>query len=518
MKYSTFVIGLITAFIMSACGGGSGESGFGTGDCPLLGGVKPFGFNAVSAATLNTSIISNEITFKCGSDLDIRISGGSYSINGSSFTDAPGKISNGQRLRIRIQSAGTYGTASTAGLVIGDWAPFSLNLVTGSFRVTTEPGDPANAPVASILSPLDNATVNASRILVTGQASDPDGIAEILVNGEPATSNDGFLNWTANVPLVFGANTITVSTADTYLNINATAGVISIDNLAVGLVAPIDIAVDEAGSRVLVLDRQSRALIEIDMATSAQAVLSDSVTPNDLTPFTSPQRIALNAAGNKAWIIDRGYEDLIVVDLVTGSRSLLVDTTSADPGISLVDARDITIDEISNNALLLVGNLNSNVNDTQIVSVDLANGARSILSNETIPNADNPLGFLFDEMSIVFDRVGFRLIVLQPGDSVAVDPLTGLRSVFSDWGFSSAIDATLDYPGNRVLILSRVNSTLYTAALANGDVESLWSVHHGGNPQRIALDSPNDRALILYTSRSEVFAFDMVTGDAAIVY
>lgn len=521
MKYSNIVIGIVTALLLSACGGGSNGSELDFGDCPLFGGAKIFSFSPVSSAALDTLTVSNEVRIECGSNLDIRISGGTYSIDGNAFTSAQGKIGNGQRLRVQVRSASTFGTTSSAGVLVGDSVPGNIlfnTLVSASFQVTTVPGDPANAPTATILSPQDNATVNASRITVSGQASDPDGISEIRVNGELATSNDGFLTWAADVPLVFGTNTITVSTADIFLNTNPTAHIITIENLAVGLAAPVDIAVDDARSRILVLDSQLRALIEINLITSEHTIISDNVTPNDLTPFANPQRIAVSALGDKAWIIDRGYEDLIVVDLATGSRSLLVDTTSTGASESLVDARDIALDEISNHALLLVGGLNSAVNDTRVISVDLADGGRSILSDGSIPNPDNPLGRLFDGMSVVFDSVGFRLLVMQRGGLRSVDPLTGQRSVFSDAGIDGAVDATLDLINNRVLVVNRVNSTLYGADLNSGSVQSIWSVHIGGDPQRIAFDPLNNRTLVLYKFRNEIFATDMITGESSIVY
>jgi DNA-binding beta-propeller fold protein YncE len=277
--------------------------------------------------------------------------------------------------------------------------------------------------------------------------------------------------------------------------------------------------VDEAGSRVLVLDSQLRALIEINLITSEHTVISDDLTPNDLTSFANPQRIAVSALGDKAWIIDRGYEDLIVVDLATGSRSLLVDTTSTDVSESLVDARDIALDEISSNALILAGG-SDGINDfeTRVISIDLADGARFVLSDGLTPNADNPLEDNPFDMSVVFDSVGFRLLVMQRGDLLSVDPLTGHRSVFSDTGVGGAVDATHDALNNRVLVVNRVNSTLYGANLNSGDVQSIWPLNIGGFPARIASDPFNNRVLVLYKNRREVFATNLLTGEASIAY
>ena len=52
-------------------------------------------------------------------------------------------------------------------------------------------------------------------------------------------------------------------------------------------------------------------------------------------------------------------------------------------------------------------------------------------------------------MSEVFDGAGFRLLVMQEANLLAVDPLTGDRTVFSPSGVESAIDSTLDRLSNR---------------------------------------------------------------------
>jgi hypothetical protein len=48
-------------------------------------------------------------------------------------------------------------------------------------------------------------------ITIAGTASDPSGIASVTVNGEPAT---GTIDWSANVTLIVGENTITIIATD----------------------------------------------------------------------------------------------------------------------------------------------------------------------------------------------------------------------------------------------------------------------------------------------------------------
>lgn len=502
----------IVAIVGSTGGGGGGDNPRCTG---IFDVVDSFSFTPVTNAPLNTPITSNQAIIEgfC-SHKEITISGdGEYSINGGAFTRQPGLIGPNSTLRVRILSAPTFNTRRSATVAIGD----HIFDPVATFSVTTRSGSPADAPTVQIISPVDQQVVNAQTIVVAGQASDPDGVASIEVNGVAATSTNDFATWWAEIPLVTGFNTITVASADTLLNRNPTAAQVNIQNLAIVLAEPVDLVVDEGNARILALDSQLRAVFEIDMLTEEYSLVSGEGTPDNQIPFVDPQRIAINAAATQAWVIDHAYEDLIVVDLSIGSRSLLVDTVAPDPGESLEEARDIAIDEMSNNALMLVGGLNSAVNDTRIISVNLTDGSRFILSDATTPDEDHPLDLLFNGMSEVFDSVGFRLLVMQSDELLSVDPLTGNRTVFSETGVETAIDSTLDWPNNRVIVLNRFSSDLYGADLNTGNVEFLWPLF-GFTPLRIAFDPLNNRTLILARLSSDIYAIDMVTGQISIEY
>lgn len=514
MVFMRALLCLVLAILGGCSGGGSGSVT--NLACPILGGPYGFSFSPVVGAPLDTLFESDTVTIRCGSNHGVQIVGGAYSIDGRPYTTEPGRISDGQRLQVITRSANTFDTSTQAIVQVGFIG--TLNTVTAAFRVTTEEGDPYNAPSAAIDWPLDNATINASRITVTGHANDPDGIAEVLVNDILATSDDGFLTWSADVPLVFGLNTITISTADSFLNINPTAAAISIKNLAVVALNPVDLVVDEQRARVLVLDRELPALIAIDLEDGTHRLISDNETPDEDSPFSDPARIALSESGDIAWIIDNGYDDLIKVDLNTGSRSLLTDATVSNSATEMRDARDIAIDPIRNQALLLVGILSSAVNDTRVVAVDLATGARSLLSDATTPNTDNALGSLFDGVSMQFDSIGYRLLVFQEDVLLAVDPLTGQRTIFSPEGIVSPIDASADIRNNRVLVLNRYNSNINAVDLNSGTIEHLWDIPDT-NPRRISLDADNNRTLMLYSPHNRtIFAIDMSTGRFSVAY
>jgi hypothetical protein len=112
----------------------------------------------------------------------------------SAFTFKLGEVRNGDRLRLRHVSRSIYGSTSF-------WI-----VLNNSFHVTTRSGRPADAPVVTVLAPADEATVQASRIIVSGIATDPDGVVSIEVTGTAvsshrvvATSADGFATWEAEL-------------------------------------------------------------------------------------------------------------------------------------------------------------------------------------------------------------------------------------------------------------------------------------------------------------------------------
>jgi len=72
----------------------------------------------------------------------------------------------------------------------------------------------SGAPTVEIAFPPPNSLTDEDSILVRGTAHDPDGVAEVRVNGMLAATSDGFANWQVRVPLSPGSNTLTVEARD----------------------------------------------------------------------------------------------------------------------------------------------------------------------------------------------------------------------------------------------------------------------------------------------------------------
>ncbi len=93
-----------------------------------------FGFTAQNGLIVSTQVVSDSVTIG-GIDAPTAIasSNGEYSVNNSPFTAAPGTISNGQSVRVRLTTSANVATSTTATVTIGG--------VEGAFTASTVGAD-----------------------------------------------------------------------------------------------------------------------------------------------------------------------------------------------------------------------------------------------------------------------------------------------------------------------------------------------------------------------------------------
>lgn len=105
-------------------------------------------FAPVTRAGLGMAIVSNEVTVHgINVDVPLAIAGGEYSVDGGAFTSAPGTISPGQRLRIRVTSAASPNSLTSAAVTVGE--------LSTTFAVGTAPlprPQPSGTPMVVLLS------------------------------------------------------------------------------------------------------------------------------------------------------------------------------------------------------------------------------------------------------------------------------------------------------------------------------------------------------------------------------
>lgn len=89
-----------------------------------------FTFTDVTGATVATVYTSNTVTISSIAEpVAVSITGGTYSVNGGSYTSSAGKIQNGDTVAVRVTSSGSAATAVNAALTVGG--------VSDTYTVTT---------------------------------------------------------------------------------------------------------------------------------------------------------------------------------------------------------------------------------------------------------------------------------------------------------------------------------------------------------------------------------------------
>lgn len=109
-----------------------------------------FSIPAQTDVALSSVIISASVTVSgVAASVPVGVEGGEYSIDGGSFTSAPGTVNNGQSVRVRLTSSASNSTVAKATLSIGGIRrPFSVTTVAAG-GVT--PGDTPPPPAAGMV-------------------------------------------------------------------------------------------------------------------------------------------------------------------------------------------------------------------------------------------------------------------------------------------------------------------------------------------------------------------------------
>ncbi len=377
--------------------------------------------------------------------------------------------------------------ANNRALVVGEGSVIAVDLDTGA---------------RSILS--DNTTPDA-----VNPFSFPNGIVVDDANDRALVTDDGVKAVIA-VDLNTGSRTI-LSDATT-------------PNVLNPLTFPRGITLDGANNRALVTnDDVQESVLAVDLTTGARTVISDIGIPNANTPFFEPKGIAVDSADNRALFTDTWRNVVIAMDLTTGARTIFSQSTTPDDISPFFDTTGLAVDGTNNRALV------TDHNRAALVAVDLSTGARTILSDSTTPNASSPFG---TPDSVVIDDANNRALVTDHylAAVLAVDLDTGARTILSDGlipnsmnPFSLPLGIAVDNANNRALVLNAGNNTVLAVNLTTGvrtifsdsttpdDVNPFLHLYNG-----IAIDSDNNRALIIDNGRNAVVAMDLTTGARTI--
>jgi len=379
-------------------------------------------------------------------------------------------------------------------------------------------------PSAAIQFPTAVSLTDGDTIIVRGTASDASEISSVSVNGVTASSDDGFATWQVSVPLNLGENTLTVETTDTASNSDSNAASVAIERQPNTLREPSSIAIDRSNNRALVLETAPSAVLAVDLTTGIRSILSDSTTPNANNTLIVPASITVDSANNRALVVDFVSNAVIAVDLTTGVRTILSDNDTPNATNAFLAPLSITLDSGNNRALVL--DIGSGVNTAAVLAVDLSTGARTVISNNSTPNAVNAL---LNPQEITLDSANNRALVVDSDlDAlVAVDLSTGARTIVSNNTLPNAANAfiapfrmALDSTNNRALVLDSELDAVLAVDLTTGARtifldSSTLNISLNGRPvaqTSITIDAENGRALVLDEGLDAVAAVDLSTG------
>jgi hypothetical protein len=480
-----------------------------------------FTFIDQTDAILNTQFTSNAVTVTgTNATSSISITGGQYSVNGGAFTSNSLLALPGDSIVVRQTSAGTFSTTTDTVLTIEG--------VSDTFSVTTMA--PGSAPAATIIFPTAESLTDAESITVRGTAADDSEISYIRVNGLDVVTTDGFANWSITLPLSEGMNALTVETGDVLGNQEPVAAQAFVDRGAL-LVDPNAIVMDGPNNRLLITDEYHghEGVVAVDLATGVRSRVSGGGTGTGPS-FEQPVDLAMDGANNRVLVLDRQLAAVIAVDIsegvnkgmrtvISGHSSISGPLTGGGPGLGAADV--IALDTNNGRALVMRA--------TNLYGVNLASGERTLIT--TVGAFLNPEGLVYDsggKRALVFDALDNDVYAVNLDDE---SPLFGNSGVVADYSIGAGpalvIPRGLQYDSanNRVLVTDYSTGSLVAISLADGNRTTVSDAGTGMgsafiNPIGVYLDAGNDRALVLDAGLDGVVSVNLDvsgSGDRTLV-
>ena len=183
---------------------------------------------------------------------------------------------------------------------------------------------------------------------------------------------------------------------------------------------PLDVAVDPANDRLLVLD--TAGLVSVDIATGDRTLVSGGATGGGPL-LTQPAAVTLDAANDRALLIDFVDDTLMAIDLATGDRSLLSDNAGLGAGTNFNIPFDLDFDADNNRVLVTDYGVDA------LIAVDLVSGDRTIVSGAAAGSGVSFLNPYYVDLDLnnnrafVFDIAVTAILVIELS--------TGERAVIS---------------------------------------------------------------------------------------
>lgn len=352
-------------------------------------------------------------------------------------------------------------------------------------------GPPNSNGTAEILFPWSASVALTRSVTVAGTASDPDGVASVLVNGVASTisaSGSSFQSktsasnteviWSARVLLSSGDNQLTVSVADQNNGTTEEVDTVTIKYLEV----PVTFSLDPDNTRLVGLSNSLQStgapqyLVQHDYSTEEQVVFGELGVNPATTCFRrfEDEVWYLTGDGEDSYNLHRLALPDMQDDMIANVPATLLD---GGAGYNRGSIRRLVCGETHTSAYFLI-NFHATSGDiswSRIVEVDLATAAFSVLT-EADPEAFSP--WFAAEVALDDEYI----VALRD-----INPVASLMSVSLADGIRTELVPGLDV-GGLALHPELASSIVYVATFEGIDKVDLIA----GTRENISVVSPDD--------------------------
>lgn len=371
------------------------------------------------------------------------------------------------------------------------------------------PVDGGFDPVRLQFPPGGRVFTSTDAITVRGAITAAGVVSDVAVNGVPASSDDGFAHFSAEIPLREGLTEVVVTYAEDGQERAQRAG--EVERQDILLQTPIE-AVAQAGL-LYVVDSAFDRLVRIDPATGAAVELSG---PNvgSGTSMIDPQGLVLTSSGAEAFVLDRSRDAVLRVDLRTGARTIFSRGDTAGAGPAFRDPRQLALDEAGGRLFVVDSNLDT------LFRVSLTDGARAVVSSDDVGAGQT----FATPRAVAYDAPRGRVLVADTSRDVvfAVDPTTGDRAPIEGPGpnLSSPNGVARTVDGDGLWIADLGSDALVRMDLVTGARTLVANAGRGAGPwietRAVAADASG--VYVVDNNRDGIVRVDPDTGDRVSVY
>ena len=505
-KHQTLVCAL--ALILSACGGGGGSSN--EAEPPLNlndadAAADQIAENAPAGSTVGVTVAA-------------QVSGGVGTLSYSLTDDAAGAFAIDATTGIvRRTGAVDYEAATersiTAQALLTNGSRRSRGTRTYRIAVLDSP-----APTLELTFPFAHARHSDSMIAASGRVTHPQlqtvqitaraGGATVsgTITGERFTIRDIPVSGGADFTLTVTASHAGGDSVSRQMTLSREPELTDVRSMVL----------DPTRNRILLADLESGSIVAAPLDGGARVLVSGRHLGSG-PALVRPAAITISPQGDAIFVADDELDAIFSISVATGNRSQL---TSGEP--RFFAPNELDFDTVRGKLLL---------SDEQagILSIDVATGVRQVVSSSQSPGPQ-----ISYHRGVGFDAARDRILVNDSSSLFAVNPLTGERTMISNWlddpvtrfleGMSVASSGGVVYLGDefgngvvRIDLLTGSRETVTSSGMTLFNYPAVGAGQELQYPEDVVFDAASDRLFLVEAEYADPLIEVRPNGDRVII-